>query len=82
MIAQNMREGFYFQHPSLESPYHINAQLEYTANYVNGILEGTSSEYSEKGVLVRQGQYLQGRKYGLWKKFNKKGKVVGEDVYK
>ena len=56
-------------HVDVEYSYYANGKLEFSAEYVNGKLDGLSKHWSEMGYLISETQYSNGKLHGFWKKY-------------
>ena len=56
-----------------EVAYYPSGKQEYTAEYLNGKLDGTSRHWSEDGYLISESEYSHGRLHGIWEKYYKNG---------
>ena len=52
-----------------EVSYFPSGQQEYSAEYLNGKLDGMSRHWSEDGYLISESQYSHGKLHGIWKKY-------------
>jgi antitoxin component YwqK of YwqJK toxin-antitoxin module len=51
-------------------------------NYNNGILEGVSKEYNDRGKLIKETAYKNGKLNGIIKQYDEDGNVILEYEYK
>ena len=65
----------------IEYSYYPTGQKEYTAEYVNGKLDGISSHWSENGILTSESEYSNGKPHGIWKKFHANNTIMNEAHY-
>ena len=56
-----------------EVSYYPNGQKEYSAEYLNGKLDGMSRHWSEDGYLISESEYNHGKLHGIWKKYYENG---------
>ena len=56
-----------------EFSYYPNGQQEYSAEYLNGKLDGMSRHWSEDGYLISESEYSHGKLHGVWKKYYENG---------
>ena len=61
--------------------YYSNGQLEFSAEYLNGKLDGLSKHWSENGNLISESQYSNGQLHGLWKKYYSNQNIQYEVQY-
>ena len=47
-----------------ELSYYPNGQQEYSAEYLNGKLDGMSWHWSENGLLISESEYSHGKPHG------------------
>ena len=52
-----------------EYSYYPGGQLEFSAEYINGKLDGLSKHWSKDGNLISETQYSNGQLHGFWKKY-------------
>ena len=56
-----------------EVSYYPNGQQEYSAEYLNGKLDGMSRHWSKDGYLISESEYSHGKLHGIWKKYYENG---------
>ena len=56
-----------------EVSYYPSGQQEYSAEYLNGKLDGLSRHWSEEGHLISESEYSHGKLHGIWKKYYENG---------
>ena len=61
--------------------YYPNGQKEYTAEYLNGKLDGLSRHWSEEGILLSESGYSYGKPHGIWKKYFVNQEIMYEVHY-
>ena len=64
-----------------EVAYYANGKMEYSAEYVNGKLDGISKYWSKEGVLISDSEYSNGNPHGKWKKYYKNHIILYEINY-
>ena len=64
-----------------EFSYYPNGQQEYTAEYLNGKLDGISRHWSKDGPLISESEYSNGKLHGIWKKYFANGNIMYESQY-
>ena len=64
-----------------EVSYYPSGQQEYSAEYLNGKLDGMSRHWSENGYLISESEYSHGKLHGIWKKYNDQQNVIYETHY-
>ncbi|NTW31826.1 MAG: toxin-antitoxin system YwqK family antitoxin [Bacteroidetes bacterium] len=60
--------------------YYDNGTIMRTENYSGGLLNGTTTEYSDSGTVIVKGEYVDGLEEGFW--FYKFGDIRMEGSYK
>ena len=65
----------------IEVSYYPNGQQEYTAEYLNGKLDGISQHWSEGGSLISESEYSNGKLHGIWIKYYPNKKIMYEVQY-
>ena len=65
----------------IEVSYYPNGQQEYTAEYLNGKLDGISQHWSEGGSLISKSEYSNGKLHGIWIKYYTNKKIMYEVQY-
>jgi antitoxin component YwqK of YwqJK toxin-antitoxin module len=58
--------------------YHVNGQLWYKGNYVNGIRHGYWEQYH---VLWYKGNYVNGKEDGYWEDYYSNGQLENKTYY-
>ena len=56
-----------------EVSYYPSGQQEYSAEYLNGKLDGMSRHWSGDGHLISESEYSHGKLHGIWKKYYENG---------
>ena len=64
-----------------EISYYPSGQQEYSAEYLNGKLDGLSRHWSEEGHLISESEYSHGKLHGIWKKYYENGNTRYEAHY-
>ena len=64
-----------------EFTYYPNGEKEYTAEYYNGKLDGTSRHWSPDGVLISEAEYSHGKLHGTWEKYYPNENILFETHY-
>jgi antitoxin component YwqK of YwqJK toxin-antitoxin module len=59
--------------------YYNSGKLMRQESYLNGLLDGFSVEYDESGLLVSQGEYIEGLENGFWEYHD--GETFEEGTY-
>ncbi len=57
-------------------------EKRHVKHYKGGQLEGDYVEFNEKGGIAVKGQYVRGKKDGVWKHFDAAGKPTSEATFK
>tara|TARA_Y100000590_G_C15640108_1_gene984625 strand:+ start:214 stop:675 length:462 start_codon:yes stop_codon:yes gene_type:complete len=66
---------------NVEYSYYSNGKIEFSAEYVNGKLDGVSMHWAEDGTLLSEAQYSEGRLNGYLKKYFSHQVLMGEINY-
>jgi len=66
---------------NVEYSYYSNGEIEFSAEYVNGKLDGVSKHWAEDGTLLSKAQYSEGRLNGYLKKYFSNQVLMGEINY-
>ena len=69
----NRKVGEYPSRAYTEVSYYTSGQQEYSAEYLNGKLDGMSRHWSEDGYLISESEYSHGKLHGIWKKYYENG---------
>ena len=64
-----------------EVSYYPSGQQEYSAEYLNGKLDGMNRHWSVDGYLISESEYSNGKPNGIWKTFHANGKLKYETNY-
>ena len=64
-----------------EVSYYMNGEIESSAEYVNGKLDGISKHWSKDGILISESEYNNGKPHGRWIKFHKNQTISYETNY-
>ena len=56
-----------------EVSYYPSGQQEYSAEYLNGKLDGMNRHWSVDGYLISESEYSHGKLHGIWKKYYENG---------
>ena len=64
-----------------EVSYYPSGQQEYSAEYLNGKLDGMSRHWSEDGSLISKSEYSNGKLHGFWKKYYANGNIMYKAQY-
>ena len=69
--------------PSIETEYsyYSNGKKEFSAEYMNGKLNGLIRHWSEDGNIISEAEYSNGMLHGIWKKYYENGKLSGKTNY-
>ena len=65
----------------MDYSYYSNGQMEFSAEYINGKLDGLSKHWSESGNLISETQYKNGKLHGFWKKYYSNQNILYETHY-
>jgi antitoxin component YwqK of YwqJK toxin-antitoxin module len=58
-----------------------NGLVKMTATVEAGLMQGEVVFYSKEGILTEKGNYVDGKKHGVWMQYNAKGVITGEAHY-
>lgn len=61
--------------------YFENGQEASTSEYSHGVLHGYSVVKHSNGSIYYHGEYADGKKIGVWKTFDERGKLTNEQDY-
>ena len=61
-----------------EVSYYPSGQQEYSAEYLNGKLDGMNRHWSVDGYLISESEYSHGKLHGIWKKYYENGNIERE----
>ena len=56
-----------------EVSYYPSGKQEYSAEYLNGKLDGMNRHWSVDGYLISESEYSHGKLHGIWKKYYENG---------
>ena len=66
---------------SMEVSYYPTGQKEYSSEYLNGKLDGTSQHWSADGLLISKSEYSHGKLHGIWKQYYANGNIKYESHF-
>jgi antitoxin component YwqK of YwqJK toxin-antitoxin module len=64
--------------PTPETTYYGNGRMKFTGHYLHGEMHGDWSWYRTDGSLMRTGAFDRGRQVGIWRTYDRAGRVVKE----
>ena len=64
-----------------EVSYYPSGQQEYSAEYLNGKLDGMNRNWSEDGYLISESEYSHGKLHGIWKKYYANQRIMYKAHY-
>ena len=64
-----------------EVSYYPSGQQEYSAEYLNGKLDGMNRHWSVDGYLISESEYSNGQPHGIWRKYHPNGSLMYEVHY-
>jgi antitoxin component YwqK of YwqJK toxin-antitoxin module len=64
--------------PLPEIAHYANGKLKYRGANLDGEMHASWKWYRLDGTLMRTGQFDRGRQIGLWRTFDRSGRVVKE----
>ena len=65
----------------VEYSYYSNGKIEFSAEYINGKLDGLSKHWSEDGYLFSEAQYSNGKLHGYLRRYFPNGNLLAEINY-
>jgi antitoxin component YwqK of YwqJK toxin-antitoxin module len=65
-------------HPRAETTYYGNGRIKFAGSYLVGEMHGDWSWYRTDGSLMRTGVFDRGRQVGIWRTYDRGGRVVKE----
>ena len=60
------------------SPFYENGLPRFKGDYLNGEMHGAWEFYRKDGSLMRSGEFNEGVQIGIWRTFDRLGKLVSE----
>lgn len=60
------------------SPFYENGLPRFKGDYLNGQMHGPWEFYRKDGSLMRSGEFHEGVQIGIWRTFDRLGKLVSE----
>jgi len=60
------------------SPFYENGLPRFKGDYLNGEMHGVWEFYRKDGSLMRSGEFNEGVQIGIWRTFDRLGKLVSE----
>jgi antitoxin component YwqK of YwqJK toxin-antitoxin module len=67
--------------PRPEATYFANGKLKYKGLLFDGEMHGAWEWYRTDGSLMRTGQFDRGNQIGVWRTFDRAGRVVKETSF-
>ncbi len=64
--------------PVPETAHYASGTVKFTGFYLDGALHGAWVWYRTDGNVMRTGQFDRGRQVGIWRTFDRSGKIVKE----
>ena len=68
--------------PEPETTYFGNGKIKYRGANLNGQMHGPWEWYRLDGSLMRTGAFDRGRQVGIWRTYDRAGKVVKETDFR
>jgi antitoxin component YwqK of YwqJK toxin-antitoxin module len=68
--------------PVAETVHHGNGGVKYTGFLLDGEMHGDWSWYRTDGSLMRSGMFDRGRQIGIWRTYDRAGKLVREKSFR
>ena len=60
------------------SPFYENGLPRFQGEYLGDEMHGPWEFYRKDGSLMRSGEFDNGKQVGIWRTFNREGKLVSE----
>ena len=60
------------------SPFYENGLPRFKGEYLDGEMHGAWEFYRKDGTLMRSGDFDLGKQVGVWRMFDRTGKLVSE----
>ena len=64
--------------PIAETTHFPNGRIKYIGSRLDGEMHGAWSWYRTDGSLMRTGEFDRGRQVGVWRTFDRAGRLVRE----
>jgi antitoxin component YwqK of YwqJK toxin-antitoxin module len=64
--------------PTPEIAHYANGRLKYSGFLLDGELHGAWEWYRTDGTVMRTGQFDRGRQVGVWRTFDRAGRLAKE----
>lgn len=62
--------------PDINRTYYSNGRIRSIYKYKNGLLHGTQKYFFKNGVLKISYSCINGKKYGVYSEYNKRGELI------
>ena len=66
------------ENPAERSPFYENGLPRFKGDYQGGEMHGPWEFFRKDGSLMRSGEFNQGIQIGIWRTFDRAGKLVSE----
>ena len=63
------------------SPFYENGLARFKGEYLEDEMHGPWEFYRKDGSLMRSGEFDNGQQVGIWRTFNRQGKLVSEKKF-
>ena len=63
------------------SPFYENGLPRFKGEYLDGEMHGAWEFYRKDGTLMRSGEFDLGKQVGVWRTFDRTGKLVSEQHF-
>ncbi len=67
--------------PVLETVHYANGVVKMTGFHLEGEMHGAWEWYRLDGTLMRTGEFDRGRQIGVWRTFDRSGRMVKETAF-
>jgi antitoxin component YwqK of YwqJK toxin-antitoxin module len=64
--------------PVIEITYYANGNVKYRGANVDGQMHGRWEFFRTDGSMMRSGEFEHGRQIGIWRTYDRSGRVVKE----
>lgn len=66
------------ENPAERSPFYENGLPRFKGEYLKGAMHGPWEFFRKDGSLMRSGEFNQAIQIGIWRTFDRAGKLVSE----
>tara|TARA_A100001011_G_C14317809_1_gene848798 strand:- start:4078 stop:4368 length:291 start_codon:yes stop_codon:yes gene_type:complete len=78
MVERKISDGNEYRRVTI---YDKKGSVREIKNYKNDQLNGKVVSFWSNGKIQAEGSYISGRRLGVWKSYNKKGKILVEEKH-